>query len=408
MPMPAGHEHGGESATVARDGSGTSWMPDLTPMFGFHLDASGWQVMLHGNLFAQFLYETGAEHHRGHQAGSINWGMLMADRAVGSGHLGLRGMVSLEPWTIRGCGYPNTVASGEICNGDTIHDRQHPHDLFMEVAATYDRPLTSSLRWQLYGGPAGEPAIGPPAFPHRLSSFANPIAPIAHHWLDSTHISFGVVTTGIYTQRWKIETSLFNGREPDPSRTDFDLGALDSIAVRQSFAPAPGISVQISAAHLEQAEAGIGSQPRTDVNRVTASAIFHRKAGPDRWWATTAAFGLNSHEAILPTGHVGQTTPAALLESSVIRGEVDAWFGRAELVDKPAHDLHADEFEGQAFLLTKFQGGYVRYLRPWHGLLPGVGGSVDATVLPTELAPRYDGRVAPGFGVFFTVRPRGH
>src|SRR5689334_25395600 len=102
MPMPAGHQHDTASPTIARDGSGTSWLPDLTPMYGYYLEPWGWRVMLHGNAFAQFLYESGAEHHRGHQAGSINWFMAMADRSVGAGHLGLRGMVSAEPWTLRG------------------------------------------------------------------------------------------------------------------------------------------------------------------------------------------------------------------------------------------------------------------------------------------------------------------
>jgi hypothetical protein len=110
----------------------------------------------------------------------------MARRPLGAGWFGLRSMVSLEPLTIRGCGYPDLLATGELCDGDNIHDRQHPHGLFMEVAAEFDRPLTRSVRWQVYGALAGEPALGPPAFPHRVSAMPNPIAPIKHHWLDAT------------------------------------------------------------------------------------------------------------------------------------------------------------------------------------------------------------------------------
>ena len=226
QPPPV-HSHASDAiATIfpTREASGTAWLPSLTPMSGVHGRARGWELMLQVIVFAQFLYESGEVHRRSHQAGSINWLMGMARRPVGEGRVGLRAMVSLEPWTVAGCGYPDLLATGEVCDGDTIHDRQHPHDLFMEVAVESDRPLKGSLRWQVYAGPAGEPALGPPAFPHRLSAFVNPIAPISHHWLDATHITFGVVTAGVYGRRWKAEGSAFNGREPNESRTGFESG----------------------------------------------------------------------------------------------------------------------------------------------------------------------------------------
>ena len=133
----AGHE-GATAGFSTREASGTAWLPDATPMYGFHRTAGTWQVMFHGNAFMQFLYEGGEEHRRSHQAGSINWFMAMARRPLGGGRLGVRGMVSLEPWTIPGCGYPDLLATGETCDGDSIHDRQHPHDLFMELAVEYD------------------------------------------------------------------------------------------------------------------------------------------------------------------------------------------------------------------------------------------------------------------------------
>jgi hypothetical protein len=141
------HMHVGEEMDMAmpptREGSGTSWLPDDTPMYAIHRQAGKWTLMAHGNAFLQYLHEGGD---RGSdQGGSINWFMGVADRNVGSGHLGVRGMISLEPWTVRGCGYPDLLASGEVCNGEAIHDRQHPHDLFMELAATYDRPIAGDV-----------------------------------------------------------------------------------------------------------------------------------------------------------------------------------------------------------------------------------------------------------------------
>ena len=252
----------------AREGSGTSWLPDDTPMYAIHRQAGAWTLMAHANAFVQYLHESGD---RGsHQVGSINWFMGMADRAVGDGHLGFRGMLSLEPWTIRGCGYPDLLASGEVCQGAAIHDRQHPHDLFMELAATYDRPLVGDVRLQLYGGPVGEPALGPTAFPHRISAMPSPLAPITHHWFDATHITFGVVTGGVYGKRWKAETSVFNGREPDENRTNIDFSALDSYSGRVWFLPTNRWALQLSAGHLTEAEASHDDGSRIDVNRITA------------------------------------------------------------------------------------------------------------------------------------------
>ena len=168
-------------------------------MYGVEVPAGQWAVMLHGNVFVQFLNEGG--NRAAQQGGSINWAMAMARRRAGSGRVGLRAMFSLEPWTIRGCGYPDLLATGEVCNGEPIHDRQHPHDLIMELAAEYSRPLRGATRWQIYGGLVGEPALGPAAYPHRMSSMPNPLAPISHHWLDATHITFGVVTAGVSARR---------------------------------------------------------------------------------------------------------------------------------------------------------------------------------------------------------------
>ena len=381
----------------SREASGTAWLPDLMPMYGIHRQARGWELMAHGNAFAQFLYESGD---RGSdQVGSIHWAMGMARRQVGAGRLGLRGMFSLEPWTIRGCGYPDLLASGEVCDSAGIHDRQHPHDLFMELVAEYDRPLTGSLRWHAYGGPAGEPALGPAAYPHRLSAMPNPLAPISHHWLDATHITFGVVTGGVYDQRWKAEASVFNGREPDDTRADFDFAALDSYSGRFWFMPTPTMALQLSAGHLSEAEAAHDAGPRVDVARVTASATYHRPMGAGSVWASTLAWGRNSED--------GEATHAFLAETNVTLAERDAWFGRFELVGKSAHDLDIHGTDA-IFTVAKLQAGYTRYMNTWRGFNPGFGGSLSAGIVPRALEASYGNRVNVGFGVFVTLRPAIH
>ena len=242
---PAQHQHNPSSSTQplfeAREASGTAWLPDDTPMYGIQKTFGAWDVMFHWNAFGQFLYEPGLIHRTGgfetHQTSSVNWLMVMGRRQVGPGRLGLRAMLSAEPWTVGNCGFIDLLANGEMCEGDTIHDRQHPHDLFMELSADYDRAVKDQLHWHVYAGLAGEPALGPVAFPHRPSAMPNPVAPITHHWIHSSHITFGLVTTGVYDRRWKAEASLFNAREPDEERADLDLGPLDSVSGRLTFMP---------------------------------------------------------------------------------------------------------------------------------------------------------------------------
>lgn len=381
-----------------REASGTSWLPDDTFMAGMHATAGPWQMMAHGVVFAQFLYESGEEHRRSHQAGSINWVMGMARRPAGSGWFGARAMMSLEPWTITGCGYPDLLATGETCEGDSIHDRQHPHDLAMELAVEYDRPVGPGLRWHAYGGLVGEPALGPPAFPHRLSAMANPIAPISHHWLDATHITFGVITAGLSTRRWRAEASAFNGREPDEKRANVETDPLDSFSGRLMLTPTSALAVQVSGGRLNDAETTHGGLPRVDIVRVTASAIYHRALPGGGVWATTVAWGANREN--------GRTSQAVLVESSAGLGN-NTVFGRMEVNGKPADDLHVHE-STDIFTVGKLQFGFVNYRPSRRGLRFGSGATVSAALLPPWLAPRYGGRIAPGFGVFLTIGPTGH
>lgn len=384
-----------DMASMARAGSGTSWLPDATPIYAFHTSRRGWMLMAHENAFLQLLSESSPRSET--QGGSINWLMGMASRPAGAGRVQLRGMVSFEPWTIPGCGYPDLLATGERCDGEAIHDRQHPHDLFMELSAQYDAPLARGLRWQIYGGPAGEPALGPVAFPHRLSATANPLAAMSHHWLDATHITFGVVTGGVYGRRWKAEASVFNGREPDEDRTDFDLDALDSVSGRVSWLPASFLSFQVSAGRLTDAEPGEPGEDAASITRTTASATVHTGVRDGSIWATTVAWGRNAEDH--------HATNAFLLESSLTRADRDTWFGRVEMTGKTGHDL-AIAIDEEAVTVAKLQGGYTRYFAARRGLVPGIGASVSAGIVPESLRPAYGHRVNAGVGVFLTVRPK--
>jgi hypothetical protein len=382
---------------MTRDGSGTSWLPDESPMYAIHAQAKGWMLMGHGNAFLQYLRDFGDRGQK--QGGSINWLMGMAQRPVGAGRVRLLGMVSLEPWTISGCGYPNLLATGEVCDGEAIHDRQHPHDLFMELAVQYDRPLAKGVRLEVYGGPAGEPALGPVAFMHRVSGLSNPLAPITHHWFDSTHITYGVVTAGLYGTRWKAEGSAFNGREPDEKRTDFDMAAMDSWSGRFWLLPTSHWALQFSGGHLTEAESGHEGDPAIDIDRVTASATYHRTTLESIVWASTIGWGRNASSD-------GEATNAILLETGVNVRARDAWYGRFEWAEKDGHDLAVTD--AGIFSVAKLQGGYTRYLTAWQGLTPGFGATLSTGIVPSSLKPWYGGRFNPGVGVYLTLRPAGH
>jgi hypothetical protein len=384
-----------DNVSIAQEGSGTSLLPYETPSYALHRHAGEWMLMAHWQAFLQYIVE--GSNRGDDQLGSVNWLMGSASHALGSGRLQMRGMISLEPATIPGCGYPDLLASGEECKGDVIHDRQHPHDLFMELAAIYDRPITRRVSLQLYAAPVGEPALGPVAFPHRQSAASNLVAPITHHWFDATHVSFGVLTAAAYGRSWKAETSQFNGREPDERRTDFDFASLDSWSARFWFLPTRRWALQASGGHLHEVETGQNGVPATDVTRVTASATYHRMTA-GHVWASTLGWAQNRGAGAAATG-------AMLAEGSLTVEDRDTWFGRFELSEKTGRELglESDDVVG----LAKVQAGYTRYLSAWHGLKAGFGGSVSASIVPEQLKPAYGSRLNAGLAVFLAVRPAG-
>lgn len=269
----------------------------------------------------------------------------------------------------------------------------------MELAVRYRHELNTSVAYELYGGPVGEPALGPTAFPHRMSAIPNPFAPLSHHWLDSTHISFGVVTGGLYGRRWKAEASAFNGREPDDNRYDFDFGPFDSYSGRFWLIPTDQWALQVSAGHLREADTPIGTALPKDVNRVTASATDHRLLSASGVWATTVAWGRNSSSADTPTSAVLAETNLTLVQRHTV-------FGRFEFNQKSGEDLVLPPSLSKTIAnLLKVQGGDVYQLSSVGSLVPGIGASVDLSTVSDVFAPFYGGTHSAGVAVFVSLRP---
>ena len=192
---------------MTRMGSGTAWLPDASPMRASHFMPDGWTLMVHGD--ASLYYDHQGTERGDDQIGMTNWAMLMAMRPLGRGMLHLHGMLSAEPFTVGARGYPLLLQTGESYRGAPLRDRQHPHDLFMELSARYEVPLAPNLGVSIYAAPVGEPAIGPVAYMHRPSAQNDPFAPLGHHWQDATHITYGVVTAGVFTRTLQLEGTLF-------------------------------------------------------------------------------------------------------------------------------------------------------------------------------------------------------
>jgi hypothetical protein len=382
-----------------REGSGTAWLPDDSPMYAFHGMSGPWELMLHGSASVHYVDDGGDRGENGLDA--TNWIMGMARRPAAGGDLMFRAMASLDPLTSGECGYPDLLATGEFCDGEPLHDRQHPHDLFMELATVYERELSDELALQFYTGLAGEPALGPVAYPHRISALTNPIAPIAHHWLDSTHITFGVITAGIFGRRWKLEGSAFNGREPDEQRFDLNLDALDSWSGRLWWLPNAQWALQVSRGELNDAEIPPVGGTRIDVTRTTASATYHMPLADQGHWATTAGWGRNEEP--------DHTTDAFLIETNVNLAQQDLLSGRLEVVEKSAEDLVLEEDHAgdgdEVFTVAKVALAYIRHLTPLGGLVPGLGAGVSLSFLPDDLEVEYGTRTPVGVFVFLRVRP---
>ena len=373
----------------SRDASGTAWQPDATPVNAVHFMSDDWMFMVHGLAFAGWDYQ--ATKRGNNLLMSANWGMLMAERELAGGELTLRSMLSLEPATVGRGGYPLLLQSGEALGGQPLHDRQHPHDLFMELAGLYRREVTDDVGAELYLALAGEPALGPPGFSHRRSAMGNPFAPISHHWQDSTHISFGVVTGGLFTRLGKLEASWFNGREPDANRWDLDLRSLDSYSIRLTLNPSDELSLQISGGRLhspEQLEPGVG------VTRVTGSVSYDLRVFEEGNWATTAVFGEN-----WPQGEV--ITYAVLLESNLELDSHHTLFGRAEFARKTGHDLDLGESRDQKrYGTAETTLGYIYDFTPVWSVVPGLGLAFSVDYMDHDLEPFYGVRVGYGFMVF--------
>ena len=398
MNMPTG-EHAGHMATsgalgpypMERESSGTAWQPDASQHQGLMKQSGDWMLMAHGVLNLVYDHQSGR---RGDdQAFASGMLMGMAQRPLGNGTLQFKAMVSPDP-LMGPRGYPLLLASGETANGrDRLIDRQHPHDFVMELSASVSQNIGPKSSVFVYAGLPGEPAFGPPAFMHREAILDSPEAPISHHWLDSTHISFGVVTAGIVLDRVKLEVSRFNGREPDQHRWNIETGPLDSTAIRLSWNPTRELSLQSSWGHFSDPEQ---LEPGVDQKRWSASALYAREIAPGWKLAGTLAWGRKS---------IGHHDDDAYVAEASLKHAAWTMFGRGEITEN--RELLDTEDHGPAFRVGKVSMGAVREFRISKILSFGAGGLFAVNFVPRVLEPLYGSRKPTGMMAFARLKLDG-
>jgi hypothetical protein len=384
-------EPGASSLPSPHASSGTGWQPASVPAHEWMFPRGGWDLMAHGVIFAGYDQQGGP---RGAgKAESVNWGMVMEQHKLGAGTILFREMTSAESLTSPHPGFPELFQTGETYHGEPLVDHQHPHNVFGELALLYLLPLTQKISWEFYGGPSAEPALGPVAYIHRASAAELPRAPLGHHLQDSTHTSFGVITTGLVIDRIRLEGSAFNGREPDERRWGIQLAALDSWSGRISAAPSRNWTAQYSMGRLEHPEAlETGSQWRQ-----TASVEYNRPIAEGNW-ATSLIWGrVHKIEGDKNLNGYG-------LESTVNFLERNYAFTRLELVDKD--ELFPEAPVQFSFRIAAFTFGGERDVLRNHAWQLGLGADVTFYSKSSTLDIAY-GQHPVSFQIFLRMRPGG-
>lgn len=356
--------------------------------------------MIHGNIFFRYNNQdfTNEGSRGAHKIDAPNWLMAMGQTEIGQrGLFNFSVMLSLDPLTVGGAGYPLLFQSGETWKGIPLVDHQHPHDLFSELSVGYSYLFSKDVDAFIYIGYPGEPALGPVAFMHRPSALYNPDAPISHHWQDATHITFGVTTLGFRYKNFKLEGSNFTGREPDEDRYDFDKPRFSSWSTRLSYNPSSAWALQVSKAWIKDVHT-IG--PREDVNRTTASVIHSISFGTKNTLNSTAVWGYNQ-----PIGH--HPSSYSFLVESALSLNHTAIYGKYEYVEKSTEELVLDEQEyqhGTLFPISALTLGVQQKLVSHWNTNMAVGAQVSGYNPPKSLKNLY-GNNPLAFEIYLRIYP---
>jgi hypothetical protein len=398
-------DHGMDSASefLMRESSGTGFQPSAWAMPMVMTGVGQWRLMWMAQAFLVDTQQTGPL--GADKFYSTNWGMLGAVHRFGGGDIMLRTMLSLEPATVSDEFYPLLFQTGETAYGKPIINGQHPHDFVMELSVQYAHGLGEHAVWDVYYAPVGDPALGPVAYPHRASAMEIPQSTLGHHWEDSTHILYNVVTAGMSYKAVRLEASGFHGAEPDENRWNIDFGPMNSYSARLTVTPSARWLAQVSAGHLvnsEELEPGV-------IVRTTASLEYIVPRPHSNAWATTLIWGRNGKQAVhYGTNAVLAETVLPFKEKNFISGRYE-WSQRDELFSNdPALAQHLFEQTGSHwFNINAYTIGYTRDIGTFHSVETGLGANVSLYGVPDSIKPYY-GDHPLGVNVYLRLRLKGN
>lgn len=376
----------------ARFGSGTTWLPDASPLYAVIPHKNRWGILVHGNLYTG--YNWFGSKRGGQRFMGRNTLVVAPFRTFRKSELSARLAISFEPFTIGNRGYPLILQAVQEKDGDWMYDKQYALDLFRELAVTWSWEVTRHWAATIYAAAAGEPALGPVTFTQRISASADPLAPLGFQVQEASHASFGVLTVGAFTRDIKLEASWFNGEVPGNKRYGLYLRRPDSYSVRFTYNPMRAWSAQVSYGFLERP---VPEQPDRSDHKFSTSIAYTEWYGADAGFATT----LSAAERVTTRG---ERSGAVLLEGYWNVDGHHALFGRAEVVQRTGIELALSSKTEGRYPVGTLAGGYVYYFGPLVSLAPGLGVRASMSPMAKALEPEYGTRLPLGVMVFAQLR----
>ncbi len=342
-------------------------------------------LMLHGYSFFETVAEEGAQRGRADFSAP---NMFMADLGTtldDHQYLNLDVMLTSDLWTVPATGTPELLQIGENqANGQPFIDAQHPHSsplMGLTLSDTFSLADDKS-NLKLFAAPRGESTDGPIAFMHRITGMVNPDTPLGHHiGQDVGHITSTVLGESLKLGSFHIESSVFNGSEPNPTQVDLPLGPINSFAVRGIEEFDTNIMLMASYAWVGTPEPGIANDQRYSISLYT-----HTPLTDSMTFHNTLIYG-----GITNIDNVSQLN--SFLDEFLFQSGVASIFARLEVLQRTPNELGISGLPNSdtGRWVSAITLGYSHQVVAWDGWELRAGLSVTNDQVPAEYQAAYEG-----------------